>query len=71
MWRVCNLKGVGSLLAIKMLTSLGSGLFHAIFALVRYPPDPLQTPSRPFPSSTIARDPLLSPPAHRPRVGSL
>jgi len=34
MWRVCNMKGVISLLAVKMLTGLGSGLFHAIFALV-------------------------------------
>jgi hypothetical protein len=28
------MKGVFSLLAVKMLTGLGSGLFHAIFALV-------------------------------------
>jgi MFS family permease len=34
MHRVCTIKGVPSLLAVKLLSGLGSGLFHAIFALV-------------------------------------
>ena len=34
MQRVCTIKGVPSLLAVKLLSGLGSGLFHAIFALV-------------------------------------
>eukprot|EP00238_Polyblepharides_amylifera_P013547 CAMPEP_0196588044 /NCGR_PEP_ID=MMETSP1081-20130531/59395_1 /TAXON_ID=36882 /ORGANISM="Pyramimonas amylifera, Strain CCMP720" /LENGTH=357 /DNA_ID=CAMNT_0041910425 /DNA_START=331 /DNA_END=1404 /DNA_ORIENTATION=- len=34
MWRVCFIKGVPSLLAVKILSGTGAGLFHAIFALV-------------------------------------
>ena len=31
---MCTIKGVPSLLAVKLLSGLGPGLFHAIFAFV-------------------------------------
>jgi len=34
MWRVCTIKGIPSLLSVKILSGMGLGLFHAIFALV-------------------------------------